>query len=106
MLQSLLVQPGFARHGEPRVGTGAEEGEVGAALVETVEGLLQLPLRAVLVGLDHVVDLVQSLLQLLGDPGEGVAGVHPPPVVGLESPDIEAGLGGGKTNISRDREGF
>ena len=92
LLQALLVQPRLPRHGEPRVGAGAEQREVGAALVETVEGLLQLHLGAVLVGLDHVVDLVQPLIQLLRDPGQGVAGVHPPPVVGLEGSDVEAGL--------------
>ena len=102
LLQPLLVQPRLPRHGEPRVGAGAQQGEVGAALVEKVKGLLQLGLRAVLVGLDHVVDLVQPLLQLLRDPGQGVAGVHPPPVVGLQGADVEAGLTEDRINyISR-----
>ena len=92
LLQSLLVQSSLPRHGEPRVWTGAEEGEVGAALVETLECLLQLHLGAVVVSLDHVVDLVQPLLQLLSDPGQGVAGVHPPPMVRLEGSDVQAGL--------------
>ena len=63
-------------------------------MVETLKRLLQLHIRAVLVSLDHVVDLMQPLLQLLSDPGEGVAGVHPPPVVRLERSDVQAGLGG------------
>ena len=62
-------------------------------MVQTVKRLLQLHVRAVVVGLNHVVDLVQVLLQLLSDPGEGVAGVHPPPVVWLEGSDVQTGLG-------------
>lgn len=72
-------------------------------MVETLKRLLQLHIRAVLVSLDHVVDLMQPLLQLLRDPGQGVAGVHPPPVVGLEGSDIQAGLGRGH---DKDRQAF
>ena len=75
--EPLLVQPRLARHGEAGVGRGAQQREVGAAVVEVLEGLLQLGLRVLVVSLQQAVDLVQLLLQPLHDLGHGVAGVHP-----------------------------
>ena len=66
--------------------------EITAVVIERLKCLLELHVRVVTVTLQHVVDLVQVLLQLVHDLGQGIAGVHTSTMVGLESSDVEAGF--------------
>ena len=90
--ESLLVQPSLPGHGESGVGSGAEQGEVAAVLIQTIKCFLQLDVHILVLSLHLDVDLVQVLLQLVHHLGQSIAGVHPPPVVRLESSDVETWL--------------
>ena len=79
--QPFFIKSRLPRHGQTGVRGGAQEGEVAAALIQNLECVLELHIRVIMVGLDHVVNFMKVFFELLHNLCQSITSVHSPPMV-------------------------
>ena len=60
--------------------------------MEMFKGFFELDIRTLMIRFNHAVNFMQVFIQFIGNLRESISSVHPPPVVWLQGPDVEARL--------------